>query len=77
MSDETAEPPLTPAELRVRALLEGMREAPAPGASLLPARVALTARWQRSTRRVLLGLATTVEAMAGGMASLAGRRRRR
>ena len=66
---------LTPAEERVRSLLGGLQAQPAPGDGRLPARVAHRARWQRPLRRVLVGFGTTVDAIGGGLRSLAGRRR--
>ena len=74
MSDERDDD-LSPAETRVTALLGGLRGQPAPGDGTLPARVARSARWQRPVRRTLLGVGTAVDAIAGGVRSMVGRRR--
>jgi len=73
MSDERDD--LSPAEERVSELLGGLHAQPTRGDGRLPGRVAHAARWQRPLRRALLGLGTTVDAIAGGVRSLAGRRR--
>jgi hypothetical protein len=66
--------PLTPAEQRVRTLLEPLREEQAPHGAQLVERVGRTARWQRPVRRTLVSLGHAAAALGGGLVSL-GRRR--
>jgi hypothetical protein len=75
VSEESAER-LTPAERRVRALLERLRETQAPHGQELVARVGRTARWQRPVRRVLVAVGHAAAALGGGIGALArgGRR---
>jgi hypothetical protein len=68
--------PLTPAEQRVRTLLEPLREEQAPRGDQLVERVARTARWQRPVRRALVSLGHAGAALGGGLGSLARGRRR-
>jgi hypothetical protein len=65
---------LTPAQQRVRALLEPLREVRAP--QELVAHVGATARWQRPVRRALLALGHAAAALGGGIGALvrAGRK---
>jgi hypothetical protein len=67
---------LTPAEERVRTLLEPLREAQAPHGNELVARVGQTARWQRPVRRALLAVGHAAAAFGGGLGTVArgGRR---
>jgi hypothetical protein len=69
--------PLTPAEQRVRTLLEPLREGGAPRGAELVERVARTARWQRPVRRVLTAIGHASAALGGGLGSLARAGRRR
>jgi hypothetical protein len=66
--------PLTPAEQRVRNLLEPLREEQAPHGAELVQRVGRTARWQRPVRRAAVAVGHAAAAFGGGLASL-GRRR--
>lgn len=70
MTDE----PLTPAEQRVRALIEPLREQHAPHGDEIVAVVGRTTRWQRPVRRALLAVGQAAAAFGGGLASI-GRRR--
>lgn len=76
MSDDATEEPLTPAEQRLQSLLAGFKAQPAPADPELAQRIGRSARWQRSLRRALLSVGTTADAMAGGLRSLIGNRRR-
>jgi len=76
MTAEDAEP-LTPAEARVRALLQPLGEEQAPRGPELTRAVAHTARWQRPVRRALLAVGSTAAALGGGLGSLARGRRSR
>ena len=76
MTDEAAEQ-LTPAEERVRALLEPFSEERAPHGAELTRAVSRTARWQRPVRRVLFSVGTTAAALGGGVGSLVRGRRER
>jgi hypothetical protein len=69
--------PLTPAEQRVRTLLQPLREAQAPEGDALVERVARTARWQRPVRRALVSLGHATAAFGGGLRALAREGRRR
>ena len=69
--------PLTPAEQRVRTLLEPLREEQAPHGAALVERVGRTARWQRPVRRALLAVGHATAAFGGGLRSLAREGRRR
>jgi hypothetical protein len=69
--------PLTPAEQRVRTLLEPLREGHAPRGAELVERVRHTARWQRPVRRVLGAVGSAAAALGGGLGSLARAGRRR
>jgi hypothetical protein len=73
MTDE----PLTPAEQRVRSLIEPLREQQAPAGDELVAVVGRTARWQRPVRRALVAVGHAAAALGGGIGSLTrgGRRR--
>jgi hypothetical protein len=75
MSDEPADR-LSPAEERVRALLEPLRETQAPHGRELVARVGRSARWQRPVRRVVLAVGHAAAALGAGIGALArgGRR---
>jgi hypothetical protein len=68
---------LTPAEQRVRALLEPLRETESPHGQALVVRVAASARWQRPVRRALLAVSHAAAALGMGIGALvrAGRRR--
>jgi hypothetical protein len=68
--------PLTPAEQRVRTLLQPLREERAPQGAELVARIRRTARWQRPVRRVLVAVGYAAAALGGGLGSLARGRRR-
>jgi len=69
--------PLSPAEQRVRALLEPLREEQAPHGDELVRRVARTARWQRPVRRALVTVGHATAAFGGGLRALAREGRRR
>jgi len=62
--------PLTPAEQRVRTLLQPLREERAPQGAELVARI------QRPVRRVLVAVGYAAAALGGGLGSLARGRRR-
>jgi len=68
------EEPLTPAQQRVRTLIEPLREQQAPDGDELVAVVGRTARWQRPVRRAVVAVGHAAAAFGGGVASL-GRRR--
>ena len=74
MTDEDAEP-LTPAEVRMRALLHPFSEEQAPHGPELTKSIAHTARWQRPVRRVLVAVGTAGAALGGGVGSLVRGRR--
>ena len=76
MTDEAAEQ-LTPAEERVRALLQPFGEERAPHGTELTRSVAHTARWQRPVRRVLVAVGAAAAALGGGIGSLVRGRRDR
>jgi len=59
---------LTPAERRVRALLDDLADGGAPRGAELTHSVVRTARWQRPLRRVLMAFGAT----AGALATAAG-----
>jgi hypothetical protein len=73
----SAADPLTPAEQRVRTLLEPLREDRAPHGAELVKRIGRTARWQRPVRRVLAAVGHATAAFGGGLGSLARTGRRR
>ena len=76
MTDEDAEP-LTPAEERVRVLLQPFSEEQAPHGAELTRSVAHTARWQRPLQRALVAVGTAAAALGGGLGSVARGRRGR
>jgi hypothetical protein len=76
VTDEPADT-LTPAERRVRTLLEPLRDKRMPHGQELVERVGRTARWQRPVRRVLVAIGQAVAACGGGIGSLARAGRRR
>jgi len=76
MTDDAAEQ-LTPAEERVRSLLQPFGEERAPHGTELTHAVAHRARWQRSVRRVLVAVGTAAAALGGGIGSLVRGRRNR
>ncbi len=59
-----------PAEERVSALLEPLREAETPPGDEFAHRISRTARWQRSVRRALVTASGVGGGFAGGVASL-------
>jgi hypothetical protein len=69
MTDEDAEQ-LTPAEERVRVLLQPFSEEAAPHGPELTRSIAHTARWQRPVRRALFAVGTAGAALGGGVGSL-------
>ncbi len=70
------EEPISPAHERVQGYLGLLREEPPqPGRELVPATVR-RARWQRALRTPLRALGNLLSAMAGGVALIAGSRRR-
>ena len=76
MTDEDAEQ-LTPAEERVRVLLQPFSQEQAPHGEELTRSIAQTARWQRPLRRALMAVGTAGAAIGGGFGSLVRGRRDR
>ena len=73
----SGDPDDTPADLRMRELLEELgHDEPATGRALTE-RVVHTARWQVKVRRAVSGVGTVVGGLAQGAAVLLGLRRRR
>jgi hypothetical protein len=65
----------TPAEARVRDLVQQLRGAPpSPPSTALVRRVVRTARWQRVARGALVAAGQVLGALAQGVSLLVGRR---
>ncbi len=74
--DGPSEEPLSPAQQRVQGYLDLLREEPPrPGRELVPA-IVRSARWQGTLGTSLRALGHLLSAMAGGVALIAGSRRR-
>lgn len=77
MSDELDMDPETPAEQRLLAYLEGLRDHPPQASGDLVAAVVRTARWQAVARPYLSALGTIAGALGAGVSMLMGTRGRR
>lgn len=72
MGDESLGDELTPSEERVRGLLADHEPEAPRGDPALTVRIVRHARWQRSTRKVVLAVAALVGAIADGVGFLRG-----